>query len=118
MKTRIATLMVVLSMLFLNAVSANEPVPASKALTKSIAGLIQSEITFPNFARESNFECCVLVRIKILENGKFEVDCANCKNVRLKRYVVKKVNAIVSEEHALYAGKTVALKINFRILDT
>jgi len=118
MKTRIATLMVVLGVLFLNAASASEPVPASKAVSKSVADLIKSELTYPDFARETNFECCVLIRVKILENGRFDVDCANCKNDRLKQYVVNSVNAIVSKEHMHYAGYTVALKINFRLLGT
>jgi len=118
MKTRIATLMVVLSMLFINVVSASEPIPASKAVSKSIASLIKTELTFPDFARESNFECCVLVRVKILEDGRLKVDCANCKNDQLKQYVVKSVNSIVSKKHASFAGHTVSLKIKFRILDT
>jgi hypothetical protein len=110
--------MVVLSIFFVNALSASEPIPASKAVSKTVADVIKSELTFPDFARESNFECCVLIRVNIMENGRFEVDCANCKNDRLKQYVVKTVNAIVSEEHVLYAGYTVALKIHFRLLNT
>jgi hypothetical protein len=118
MKTRIATLMVVLGILCVNAISASEPSQAPRAIAKSVAKVVQSELSFPDFARELNFECCVLVRVKILKNGRFEVDCANCKNDQLKKYVVDKVNDIVSKEHALYAGHTVALKINFRILNT
>jgi hypothetical protein len=118
MNTRIATLIVVLGVLFVNVISASEPVPAPKAISKSVADLVQSELSFPDFARESKFECCVLVRIKILENGRFKVDCANCKNDQLKRYVVNKVNNIVSQKHTLYAGYTVALRINFRLLET
>lgn len=110
--------MVVLGILLFNIASASEPVPASKAVSKSVADLIKAEMRFPEFARVSDFECCVLIRVNIMENGRFEVDCANCRNDQLKNYVVKTVNGIVSDEHAHYAGQSVALNVRFRVLDS
>jgi len=103
MKTRIATLLVVLGMLISTLASANEPVPASKAVSKSVADLIKSELEFPDFARESDFECCVLVRITVLPDGTFNVDC-------------NEIEDIVSEEHALFSGQTVSMKVNFKCI--
>ena len=116
MKTRIATLLVVLGMLISTLASANEPVPASKAVSKSVADLIKSELEFPDFARESDFECCILVRITILPDGTFNVDCVNCMNSQLKGYVVNEIEDIVSEEHALFSGQTVSMKVNFKCI--
>ena len=116
MKTRIATLLVVLGMLITTLASANEPVPASKAVSKSVADLIKSELEFPDFARESDFECCVLVRITILPDGNFDVDCVNCPNNQLKNYVVNEIEDIVSEEHAAFAGQTVSMSVNFKCI--
>ncbi len=74
MKTRIATLFIVLGLFIVNIAIANEPVPASKTVAKSVANLIKSEIEFPDFARESDFYCCALVRVNILEDGTFQVE--------------------------------------------
>ena len=116
MKTRIATFMVVLGMLFTNIASANEPVPASRAVSKSIADLIKSELEFPDFARDSDFECCVFIRINILPDGTFDVDCANSRSNQLKQYVIYEIENIVSEKHALHAGQTVSLKVKFKCI--
>jgi hypothetical protein len=116
MKTRIATFFVVLGILFTTIASANEPVPASKAVSKSVADLIKSELEFPDFARETDFYCCVLVRVTILPNGRFDVDCINCMNEQLKQYVIGEIESIVSEKHASFAGQTVSLKVNFKCI--
>ena len=116
MKTRIATLLVMLGMLITTLASANEPVPASKAVSKSVANLIKSELEFPDFARESNFECCVLVRITIQSDGTFNVDCVNSMNLQLKNYVINQIEDIISEEHAVFAGQTVSMRVNFKCI--
>ena len=116
MKTRIATFLVVLGMLLASFASANEPVPASKAVSKSIATLIESELEFPDFARETDFECCALLRVTILENGTFDIDCINCMDLQLKNYVINEIKDIVSEEHAAFAGQTVSLKLKFKCI--
>ncbi len=113
MKTRIATLVFVLGMFIVSSGFALEPVPASKAVAKSVAATIANELEYPEFAIDEKFECCVLVSVTILENGSFDVDCANCIDNRMKKYVVNEIENMVSEEHAQYAGQTVLIKIKF-----
>jgi hypothetical protein len=52
-----------------------------------------------------------------LEDGSFEIDCANCKDDRLKMHVKDQIGNIVSAEHAQYAGQTVAIKVMFKLID-
>ena len=117
MKTRIATLVVVLGVFFLNIACANEPIPASKAVSKSVAELIQKEMTYPDFAREDDFQCCVLIKVLINNDGSFSVDCANCKNEQLKKHVIEAVEKIISKEHIYFAGNSVNVKVNFKLLN-
>jgi hypothetical protein len=113
MKTRIATLVFIVGMFLVSSAFALEPVPASKAVAKSVAKTILNELEYPEFAIEEKFECCVLVSVVIQEDGRFDVDCANCVSERMKEYVVYEIEHMVSEEHAKYAGQTVLIKINF-----
>lgn len=118
MKTRIATLVVVFGVFLLNIACANEPIPASKAVSKSVAELIQKEMTYPDFAREDHFQCCVLIKVMINNDGTFTVECANCKNEQLKKHVINTVENIISKEHIFFAGNSVNIKVNFKLLDT
>ena len=113
MKTRIATLVFILGMFLVTQAFALEPVPASKAVSKSVATTIAEELEYPEFAINEKFECCVMVSVTIQENGKFHVDCANCVDDRMKTYVKEEIEKIISEEHALYAGQTVLIKVKF-----
>ena len=117
MKARIATLIIVLVFLFTGSAFASQPVQASKAVSKSVAELLTKKIDYPDFARTDDFKCCVLVRLTITEEGKFEVDCANCRDDRLEMYVKDNIERIVSKDYAQYAGQVVSLKINFRLID-
>lgn len=116
MKTGIATILFVVGMLCSSIALANEPVPASKEVSKSVADLIQSNIKYPEFAKAENFECCVLIRVIIQDDGSFMVDCTNCIDERLKAHVIEAVEKLVSEDHAQYAGQKVSIKVNFRFL--
>ena len=116
MKTRIATLMIVFGLFIAASAFANQPVPASKAVSKSVAKLIKSELDYPEFAIEEKFECCVVVSIVIQDDGSFDVDCANCISKEMKKYVVKQIESINTEDFARYAGQNVLLKIKFDIL--
>ena len=118
MKTGIATILFAVGMLCSGIALANEPVPASKEVSKSVAELINDNIKYPEFARAENFECCVLIRLIIQGDGSFEVDCVNCKDDRLKAHVLETVKKIMSEEHAQYAGQKVSIKVNFKFLAT
>jgi hypothetical protein len=117
MKTRIATLMIACVFIFTGFTQANEPVPASKSVSSSIAKMIASEIDYPDFARIDDFECCVLVRLTINKDGTFGVECANCQDNRLRLYVEDHIAELSSEEFADFAGQTVAIKLVFRLLD-
>lgn len=116
MKTRIATLMILLSLFISLSAFAKEPVPASKAVAKSVAEVIQSELEYPEFAVKDKFECCVAVKVVIQDDGTFEVDCVNCVCPVMKADVVKQIESIVSEDHTRYAGQSVLIKIKFDIL--
>jgi len=117
MKKRIATFLIAMVTLFTGMTYANEPVPASKAVSSSVANLLKTNIDYPDFARITDYECCVVVRLLINEDGSFEIDCANCKDNRLKIYVSNCIEKIISEEHARYAGQTVSVKVTFKFLD-
>ena len=116
MKTRIATLMIVFGLFLTATAFANQPVPASKAVSKSVAKLIKSELDYPKFAIEDKFECCVVVSIVIQDDGSFDVDRANCIRADMKNYVVQQIENINTEDFARYAGQNVLLKIKFDLL--
>ena len=118
MKTRIATLMIVFGLFLAATAFANPPVPASKAVSKSVAKFIKTEIAYPEFAIEEKFECCVVVSIVIQDDGTFDVDCANCVSSEMKKNIVEQIENLVSEEHARYSGQNVLLKIKFDLLLT
>jgi hypothetical protein len=117
MKARIATLMLAVGMLLSTTAIASQPVQASKAVSKSVAELFSKKIDYPDFARVDDFNCCVLVRLTITEEGGFEVDCANCQDDRLEWYVKDNIEKIISKDYAQYAGQSVSLKINFKLID-
>ena len=113
MKTRIATLMFIVSMFFFATAYANEPVPASKAVAQSVAKNIQQELEYPEFAIKDKFECCVMVSIIIQEDGRYDVDCINCVSSQVKKYVEYEIEHMKFKEHAKYAGQSVLVKIKF-----
>jgi hypothetical protein len=118
MKTRIATLMILLGLFLTTTAFAKEPVPASKAVAQSVAKFIEKELVYPEFALEEKFECCVAVSVVIQDDGSFEVDCANCISARMKEEIVKQIENIDSDKYARYAGQNVLIKINFDLLLT
>jgi hypothetical protein len=113
MKTRIATLMFIVGLFLTTTAFANEPVPASKAVAHSVALNIQQELEYPEFAIEDKFECFVLVSVIIQEDGRYDVDCANCISNKMKKYVVNEIKHMKFKEHAKYAGQSVLIKIKF-----
>lgn len=116
MKTRIATLMILLGLFLASTAFANEPVPASKAVAQSVAKLIQDELEYPEFAIKNKFECCVMVSLVIQDDGSFEVDCANCINEDMKEYVIGEIEKMYSDKFSVYAGQQVLIKVNFDLL--
>lgn len=117
MKTRIAAL-VVLCGLFLSAsVFAGEPVPASKAVAQSVTKLVQKKLHYPQFAIDKKLECCVMVSVIIDDDGSLRVDAANSVSKELKKYVVKQIEKISSDDYARYAGQSVLVKVKFNLLE-
>lgn len=113
MKTRIATLIFIFGMFIISSAFASEPVPASKAVAKSVAETIVAELEYPEFAIEEEFECCVLVNVVIQEDGRFDVDGANSVSKKMIEYVTYEIEHMVSEDYAKYAGQSVLIKIKF-----
>lgn len=115
MKTRIATLALVFG-LFLSANTfANEPIPASKAVTHSVATYIADNIDYPEFAIDEKWECCVAVKLTIQEDGTFVVDAANSVDERMKKHVVNAIYQLDDNAayYAQFAGQQVVLKVRF-----
>ena len=116
MKTRIATLMLVMGIFLASTAFANEPVPATKAVSQSVAKYVGKKLKYPKFAVNEKFECYVVVSLVIQEDGSFEVDCSNCVDKRMKEYVVQEIESFQKDEFVQYAGQRVYLKINFDLL--
>lgn len=115
MKTRIATLMIVLGLFVTANIYANEPVPASKAVAVSVANYIADEMDYPEFAIEQKFECCVVVKLTIQEDGTFAVDAANSINESMKKHVVSAIHELdeKADYYSQFAGMELNLKLKF-----
>lgn len=122
MKSRIATYLMAMFMFFGGTAFALNPVPTPRAETpkseksKIVGKLLQQELKYPKFAKAEKFECCVLVRISIEEDGSFTVDCANCTSNQMKAHVTKAIEQIDKKEMAKFAGNQFSYKINFRLI--
>ncbi len=115
MKTRIATLMMVFGLFLAANTFANEPVPASKAVSNSVANYIAGELDYPEFAIKEKFECCVVVKLTIQEDGTFAVDAANSIDDRMRKYVTATINSLneKAEYYSQFTGQQVIIKVKF-----
>lgn len=113
MKTRIATVMLLLGLFLSSAAFATEPVPANSTATMEIKNLVTKKLSYPQFAIDNKTECDVYLSIKVNKDGSLDVDCANCQCERLKGYVVKSVERINSDKLIDFAGQTMLLKVSF-----
>ena len=113
MKTRIATLAILLGLFITSTAFANEPVPASKAVSSSIADLIEDELEYPEFAIEDKFQGDVVMEIVIEDDGTFDVVAANSVDKDMKNHVAMAVEEIETEKFAQYAGQTVLVKVSY-----
>ncbi|NOX85499.1 MAG: hypothetical protein GXO86_05980 [Chlorobi bacterium] len=116
MKTRIATLMLMLGIFFASTAFANDPVPATKAVSRSVAKYLKKNLTYPEFAIEEKSECCVFVSLVIKDDGTFDVNGSNSIDKRMKEFVIKEIESLQKEEFSQYAGQRVLLKITFDLL--
>ena len=115
MKTRIATLVMVFGLFVSANTYANEPIPASKAVTSSVSTHIANEIDYPEFAVKEKFECTVVVKLTIQEDGTFAVDAANCTDERMRKHVISTIHKLdeKAEYYSQFAGQQVFLKVKF-----
>jgi len=113
MKTNILLTALIVFSFTIGNLSAKEPMMASKAISSSVAELINKEISYPNFAIEENFEGDVLLKLVIEEDGTFDVTAANSINTKVKNHVVESVENIDSDKFERYAGQTIHVKLNF-----
>ncbi len=117
MKTRIAIITMLLSIFIAGSAFAGEPVPTPKALaTNAVAELLSEELSYPNFASETNLECTVLVDVAVKSDGTLDVEAANCKSTCVKEYAIKEIESLQSDKLAQHAGQNVMLKIDFKLL--
>jgi hypothetical protein len=113
MKTRIATLAILLGLFITSTAFANEPVPASKAVASSIADLIEEELEYPDYAIEEKFQGDVVMEIVIEEDGTLDVVAANSVDQKMKNLVALAVEEIETEKFANYAGQTLLVKVSY-----
>lgn len=113
MKTRIATVAILLGLFISTTAFANEPVPASKAVASSVADYIEDEMEYPEFAIKEKFQGDVVIQLTIEEDGTFDVTAANSHHNAMINYVVKEVEKLDSDEYDQYSGQTVLIKLTF-----
>ena len=116
MKSRIATILIALSLLLSFNTFAITPPPYQKEASKAVSELLQQELEYPDYAKEQKYQCCVLVRVKINADGSFSVECLNCKDKNMKYHVKKSIEEVYSQELKQYAGYTVNLKISYKLI--
>ncbi|MCF6170250.1 MAG: hypothetical protein L3J31_09380 [Bacteroidales bacterium] len=116
MKTRIATVLL-LSGLFLSSTAFSGELPAAtKSARKEVLKVIKKELTYPQFAIGKNFECCVMVKVIVREDGSLHVDCVNSVDPIMKEYVTKKLGKLKTEKLEGFAGQQVLVRIKFKLL--
>ena len=118
MKTRIATLTFLLGLFISTTAFASEPVPvpASKAVSQSVADFIDDELQYPEFAIEDKFEGEVVLSVIIEEDGTFDVNAANSVNDDLKEHIIHIIENLDANAYNKYAGQQVLLKVKFDLL--
>ena len=104
MKTRIATLLIVLGIFVGGSAFASKPVIASKAVTSSVAKQLKEEMKYPSFAIDQQLQCCVVVRIAIQEDGTLDVIESNSMSKELEKHVIKTIDHIPQGLGLLFFG--------------
>ena len=117
MKTRIATLLIVLGIFVGGSAFASKPVIASKAVTSSVAKQLKEEMKYPSFAIDQQLQCCVVVRIAIQEDGTLDVIESNSMSKELEKHVIKTVEKMEANgDLKNYAGQNVLIKVKFQLI--
>ncbi|NOY51533.1 MAG: hypothetical protein GXO88_13345 [Chlorobi bacterium] len=113
MKTRIATVMLLLGMFLSTASFASEPIPANSQVSKELREAIRKKLYYPQFAIDSKTECSVYAKIIVNENGRLEVDRANSSCEKMKDFTVKTIEKIKSDDLSSYSGQWMLMKITY-----
>lgn len=116
MKTRVATLTVLLGLFITATAFASQTAPVSKAASSSVIKLIDSELVYPEFAKMDKLEDVVVLEIRIENDGSLNVIAANSTYNSMKKHVVEAVENIETENLAQYAGQTVLVKVKYDLL--
>lgn len=117
MKTRIATFLIVLGIFVAGSAFASKPVIASKSVSGSVAKQLKKEIKYPAFAVDQQFECCVVVKLEIQEDGTFTVVESNSMSKEMEKHVIKTIEDLeANEELSNYAGQNVLIKVQFELI--
>ncbi len=116
MKSGIATILIALSMLLTSSTFAIGPPPYQAEAQKAVSQLLQEELEYPDFALKQQFQCCVLVSLKINTDGSFSVECLNCVNDKMKTHVKKEIEEIYMKDFSKYSGCTINLKIKYKLI--
>lgn len=117
MKTRIAIVTMLVGLFFAGNIMANTPVPASKSAVKEITEFLTDELTYPNFASETNLECSVAVSIIVQDDGSLQVEAANCSSCCMRDHVVEEINNLQKEEFAKYADQNIVISVKYNLID-
>jgi hypothetical protein len=89
---------------------------ASREVSKSVAKIIKEKMKYPTFAIDQKIECCVMLELVIQNDGTIDVENANSMSPELQQHVVKTINKLQDDNLADYAGQTVLVKVNFRLI--
>lgn len=115
MKTKIATLALVFGLFLTANTYANEPVPASKAVSNSVSTYISDNIEYPAFAENEKLESVVVIKLTIQDDGTFAVDASNSVDERMRKHVVSAIYKLndKADYYAQFAGQQITLKLKF-----
>ncbi len=116
MKTRIATIMLMMALFVASTAFASTPVPATRQVKKEIKKQVKRNLSYPQFAIDDKFECCVSLSIIVNDDGSLDVDCANCVSQEMKEYVTKTIESIKTKDFEQYAGQTMLLRVKFDLI--
>lgn len=116
MKTRIVTIMLMMALFVASTAIASPPAPATKQLRTEIKKQVKRNLSYPQFAIDDKFECCVSLSIIVNEDGSLDVDCANCVSQEMKDYVIEAIENIKTKDLEQYAGQTMLLRVKFYLI--
>lgn len=97
------------------AFAANPVIQKSEA-KKAVASILKQELKYPKYAKDENFECFVLARIVITEDGLLKAECVNCPCPRMKGHLKKAIAEIGANEFKKYAGLEFNFKLKFKLI--